>query len=331
VLALIGIGLALVAIQGRPARQPLEIDKPTVPPVAPADLAALGYLPDDTDMIAAVHLAEALDNPVGRDLLWRVGLDGAGAPDLARWTGLKLEDIDHAALGVKLGADLPVSEVLVIRSRRPLDPQAVRDALKAKAREEVAGRPAYPFVLETGLPLLASLNLAAWFADEHTLVLAKKERFERIPIAPKAGIDHLRPALREVLKERMGPAAQVWTAAHTDSWNALNPFLVRLPLEGRLGDGADKVKKVRTLAVWFTADREGVTLGGACDSADEEGAKALAAFLAPKDRKGLRDVFAPPDAGAMGRELVDSLKTTQHGTWVDVQAKASADAVRGKK
>jgi hypothetical protein len=179
--------------------------------------------------------------------------------------------------------------------------------------------------------LLASLNLAAWFADEHTLVLAKKERFERIPREPKAGVDHLRPALRDVIKERMGPSAQIWTAAHTDSWGSLNPFLVRFPLESALGDHVEAVKKLRTLAVWFTADRDGVTLSGAFDCADEEGARAMADFLGPKDRKGLRELFAPPEAGTMGRELVDSLKTTQHGTWVDVQAKAGAESLRGKK
>ena len=59
VLALVGIGLALLAIPARPVRPPLDLDHQKVTPVAPAELAALGYLPDDADMIVAAHVAEA--------------------------------------------------------------------------------------------------------------------------------------------------------------------------------------------------------------------------------------------------------------------------------
>lgn len=327
VLALIGIGLALVAIQTRPVRPGLDIDKLTVKAVPPAELAALGYLPDDTDLIVGVHVAEALNDPVGRDLIRRVGLGGAGAPDLEKWTGLKLDDIDHAALGLKLDDELLTRFVLVVRARRPIEGQRVRDALKAGVKQEVDGRTAYPFVLETGLPLLAKVNVSAWFADERTLVIAKT--FDRIPRTPKTGLDHLRPELRQVIKERMGPSAQVWAAAHAESWEGLN-FFLRTGLTDYLGQGADTFKKVRTLGLWLTAD-DGVTLGGAFDCADEDGAKALEAYFTPKDGKGLKALAARPDAGPLAREFVGSLKATQHATWVDLQAKASAEAVHGDK
>jgi hypothetical protein len=323
VLALVGIGLALLAIQTRPVRPPLDLDHPKTEAVAPAELAALGYLPDDTDMIVAVHVGEARDDPAGRGLLQRVGLGGAGAPDLEKWTGLRLDDIDHAALGLKLDADMLTRFVLVVRARRPIDEQHVRDALKTTAKQEVDGRPVYPFVLETGLDLVARIGVSAWFADDRTLVIAKN--FSRIPLTPRTGIDHLRPALRQVLKERMGSSVQAWVAAHMDSWEGLN-FFLRQRLANELDRDTDTFKKVRTLALWLTVGN-GVTLRGAFDCDNEDAAKALQAYLEPSNRRGVRTLVDPQEAGPTGREILESLKTTQQGTWVELQAKASPEAV----
>jgi hypothetical protein len=331
VLALVGIGLALVAIPGRPARQGLDIDK-TLKAVPPAELAALGYLPDDTDLIVGVHVAEALRDPAGRDLLQR-----AGGGDLEKWTGLRLDEIDHAVLGLKLDPDSLLTHfVLVARARRPIEEQRVRDALKAGPKQTVGSRTVYPFDLRVNLnlPFVQWLDVRAqaWFADEYTLVIAKEKEFDRIPLAPKAGIDHLRPALRQVIKERMGPSAQVWAAARVESWDdkKLSPLVIG-GLAAALKDAGvplKTVQAVRTAAVWLTAD-DGVTLRAAFDCADEDGAKALEAYFDPKDGKGLKALAARPDAGPMARELVGSLKTTRHATWVDLQAKVSAQAVRG--
>jgi hypothetical protein len=322
VLALVGIGLALLAIRARPVRPPLDLDHIQTAAVAPAELAALGYLPDDTDMIVALHVGELRNDATGRGLLQHVGLGGAGAPDLEKWSGLRLEEIDHAALGLKLDADMLTRFVLVVRSRRPIDEAHVRGALKATAKQEVDGRPVYPFLLEPGLDRVPSIGASAWFADERTLVIAKN--FGRIPPTPKPGIDHLRPALREVIKGRLGSSAQAWLVARVDSWNGLN-FFLRQPLEAELERDADTFKKVRTLALWLAAD-DGVTLRGAFDCDNEDAAKALKAYLEPSNRGGVRSLVNPRDAGPMAREMLDSLKATQHGTWVDLQAKASAEA-----
>jgi hypothetical protein len=322
VVALVGIGLALLAIRSRPVRPPLDLDHIKTEAVAPAELAALGYLPDDTDMIVAVHVGEAQNDETGRELLRRVGLGGAGAPQLEKWTGLRLDEIDHAALGLKLDADMLTHFVLVVRARRSIDEQRVREALKTDSQQQVDGRPVYPFVLETGLDLVAKIGASAWFADDRTLVIAKN--FSRVPLVPKTGIDHLRPALREVIKERMGSSAQAWLAAHVDSWEGLN-FFVQQGLANELERDADTFKKVRTLALWLTADN-GVTLRGAFDCDDEDASKAVQAYLEPSNRRGLRTLFDPKQTGPFGREIIDSIRTTQHGTWVELQAKASAEA-----
>jgi hypothetical protein len=324
VVALVAVGLALIAIQARPVRPPLELDRPKPAPVPPAELAALGYLPDDIDAIAAVHVAEVLDEPTGRDVLRRVGLGGEGAPDLEKWTGLKLDDLDHVVVGLKLDAEMLTRFIVVARARHPIDPQHLRDALKTTAKQEVEGRSVYPFVLQTGLPLLASVGVSVWFADERTLVIAKE--FKHTPQTPHKGIDHLRPALQEAIKERLAPTSQVWFAAHADGWDGLN-FFLRQGLTEWLGRDADTFKKVRTVALGLTIDN-GLTLSGAVNCEDEPAAAALRKYLDPANRKGFKTLFDPQEAGPLGQSLLDSLRVTQQDRWVTVEATASADTVR---
>ncbi len=327
VVALVAVGLALIAIQARPVRPPLELDRPRSAPVPPAELAALGYLPDDIDAIAAVHVAEVLDEPTGRDVLRRIGLGGEGAPDLEKWTGLKLDDLDHVVVGLKLDAEMLTRFVIVARARHPIDPRNVCDALKTTAKQEVDGRTVYPFVLQTGLPLLASVGVSLWFADEETLVIAKK--FENLPQTPRKGIDHLRPALREAIREHLAPASHVWVAAHAESWDGLN-FLLRQGLNEALGRDAENFNKVRTVALALTIEN-GLTLIGSAHCQDEPAAAALRKYLDPANRKGFKTLFDPQDAGPLGQAFLDSLRVTQQERWVTVDAAASAAAVRRTK
>src|SRR5438552_5643537 len=63
---------------------------PETGPVAPANLAALAYLPPDTNFIVGVHLAEIGDSAEGRALLAQPIALGSGPAvkidDLLRWT-----------------------------------------------------------------------------------------------------------------------------------------------------------------------------------------------------------------------------------------------------
>jgi hypothetical protein len=326
VLVLFVIELAVVMKRARTPRPAEPEAAPPVRAVPPADLAALGYLPDDTDLIMAVHVAELLEDPVGRKLADHLGSDAINATSIESWSGLKLAEMDHAVLGFTLDNNLLTHFVIVVRTRRPLDQEKVRETLKVHDARPLHGRTVYPFVMKTTLPFISHVDVNAWFADDHTLVVAKTfddGKGHQVPTTARTGSDHLRPALRQLLRERVGASAQVWLAGHPPPWNKMSPLLQGV-LERKENEA---VAKVRTFGLWLTADAGGATLRGAFDCDDEDAARALEGYLGPGQRKGIKEWLVGPDAGPMEREFRDSLKTARDGTWVDLQARASARAL----
>jgi hypothetical protein len=327
VLMFLVIQLGVIMILARAPRAAEPEGPPPVHAAAPAELAALGYLPEDTDVILAIHTAELLNDPVGRDLIKHVGDDTLNPHTVQAWSGLTPDEVDHAVLGLTLDDDFALHFTLVVRARRPIDEGKVREALMAKGRRDLDGRPVYPFVMHTNLPLFREIDANVWFADDQTLVVAK--RFADgpnhvVPTMPRTGVDRPPPALRQLLKERMGPAAQVWVAGHLPAWEALfGPLKLLL-----MRPDNEPLRKLNTFGVWMRTTGDGATLQGAFDCDDEEAATALRAYLAPANRKGIKEWLVTPDAGPMEKAFARSMQFTQKGTWVTFGAEASADAIR---
>jgi hypothetical protein len=311
--------------------RPVEAGPSAVQTVPPAELAALGYLPNDVDAIIGVHFAEARDNAIGKELLGRfqTGPDELGIQSVAEWTGVKVEDIDHAVLGLKLD-DLLMGFALVVRTRTPVDQEKVRENLKTRAKQELDGHTVYPYSLDLKVPALQKagfnkLSAYIWFADDRTLVVAKD--FKPIPLKPHVGCEHLSHAdLRTVLKERMGRSAQVWLAGHVETWEELQA-LANFAKNPELEEQLATLSKTRTLGIWLTC-ADDLTLGAAFNCTDEASAKTLQTKLTPKKPGEAMPLGLRADASPLSKALIESLKTTQDGTWVQLQARASADAVR---
>ncbi len=329
-LVLVVVELALVVMQARTPR-PAELESlPPIHAVPPAELAALGYLPQDTDLIMAVHVAELLDDPIGSTMIEHLGNESINLQSVEKWSGLKVADIDHVVLGAPLDLDLPVNFTLVVRARRAIDQGKVREKLKAKPQKELDGRTVYPFVMQTDLPIFRELDANLWFADEHTLVVAK--RFADgpdhvVPTAPRTGLDHLRPPLRHLIAERMGSSTCAWVAGRLPDHDTLFPLL-QLVLNRPENES---VRKLKTFGVWVTTDHEGATMRGAFECADEDGARALKAYLVPANRKGIKEWLMTPDAGPMERAFAGSMTINQDGTWVTLTAEAGAASIRREK
>jgi hypothetical protein len=101
--------------------------------VPPAELAGLGFLPPGTNLVAAVHVAEALETPAGRAFLDRAELAGSGwhIADLEKDVGIGRADIDHLVVSVRL-VDRQLPHVTVIvETRHPYDAGRVLGQLKA--------------------------------------------------------------------------------------------------------------------------------------------------------------------------------------------------------
>jgi hypothetical protein len=323
------VEFAIIVIHARAVR-PFEDEQPPVAPVQPKELLALGYLPADTDVIFALHAGELLSEPIGRDLIDHLGSDDLNARSFEGWSGLKLAEMDHAVLGLTLDANLLRNFTIVIRARRPIDRGRVLNTLKAKDAREVAGRSVQEVTIDTGIPNFRKGGANLWFADDQTLVVAGT--FEagpdhRVPMTPESGLKNLRPELRELIEQRFGPSAQFWIAGQIPPENSrfilLNGLLA-------LPDNAP-LSQVKRFGLWVTLYPTEMALRGSFECTGEEAAKALQAYLAPSNRRGLKAWLAPPEAGPLEKALNESMTRTQHESWVELQAKASADAIRQSK
>src|SRR5262249_43294799 len=125
-LAIGGLAVTMLAAQiskQRASRAPLEDVKAEVRTTAPASLPTLGYLPPDTDLVAGVHVGELLSDPAARDFVTALQLGSANI-DLSiipKWTGLRLQDVDHVVLGLRIQGQLIPRFNLVVRTNRPYD------------------------------------------------------------------------------------------------------------------------------------------------------------------------------------------------------------------
>jgi hypothetical protein len=333
-MATAGLVLALATVHFRrandyPKTNP-DDDLARVKIIAPANLGGLGYLPADTGVVVAVHVAEALQDPAGREFLKRFrpgdflarnqpDLGDAGLGNLEKWTGLSLEELDHVVLGLNIDNKVIPRLTLVVQTRRSYDAEKVRAALKASRSPESGKRVLYRFQLEKP-PVEAVL----WFAAERTLVVGlSAEDVQAVPADPQPGSEHLSPALREVL-QRMGPAAPAWLAGHSEDWDKTTLTLL---LAGLKPADRQVLKKVRTFGAWLQFG-EGLRLNAAFDCTDAASAEALQRYLVPDERKPIALFGNRPEAEAIAKELAQTLKAVRGETWLTLQAKASAETLR---
>jgi hypothetical protein len=332
VMAAGGLTLALLTQNSRRSHdvaKPPEEKDDRVRVTAPADLAALGYLPAETNVIVGVHAAEALQVPAGRQFLKRfqpaaaLTEQGPALPGtLEQWTGLSLDEIDHAVLGLDVANQVIPHLVLVVQTRHRCDPEKVQQALRA-TRSPEPDRNLYRFHVEKP-PVEAVLR----FAAERTLIVAlNSEDMERVPVTPEPGIAHLAAPLREMLTKRLGPGDPVWAVGHAADWEKTTAKLLLGTLRK---EDRQALEKVRTFGAWLQFD-EGLRLNGAFHCADDPSAQALEKYLAGPEgdeRKPLRLFGGRADSEPLARDLARTLKVVRDGDWVLFQAKAAPESSR---
>lgn len=272
-------------------------------PLAPSRLAALGYLPTGTNLLAGLHVADLLADPLGQKLLdepIRIGAKEIRLGRLAPSIGLSLIEIDHIVIG--LPADAPLSVVLVVRTREAFDANKVRTALNAqRLKDKPGGHELFQFKLAPwDLPALGHV------ADGQTLLIGlAREALVQAAGAPLADLEQLPPDVREVLRERIATGALVWLAGHADDWakTAAGAVLADLPAPDR-----DRLLTVQSLAAWAQPGNDAVTLSVVARCADDKAAESLETWLTAK-------------MGANPAEL----KQSREGAWLTVQFRSPGD------
>lgn len=296
-LVMVGVAVpfALLTRDARRSHDPkqLEQEEELLPlrhvnrPVAPAQLPALGYLPRDTKILAAIHVRELLQEKDGRDFLE----PGGWVPvelalgQVKKWTGLPPEAIDQVVVGLRAGK-LPVPQsFFVVQTRQPYDLKAFAKELTAGRKDQLHQHPLYFF--QPG-----KLQGFLWCPSERTFVLGvvpdlanadevKALLLTLLPARPYAGVDGLPEALRQCVRQRLPRGTLLWLAGHKvpPLWNLVIPFKAIKGLPRDL----DKVNTFH-LDVRF---QKGVALVGEFQCADDAAAQRLQQFLAKQDFSGL--------------------------------------------
>jgi hypothetical protein len=183
--------------------------------VAPADLAGLGYLPDDTNAVFAVHAAQLMESirksgdPSGARLLDDMMLSRFGQA-----TGLSADAIEYVVVGLQL-KDLLLRPVVVVRTRQPYDGDQLRGRLEVSGTLHRGGK-----LLYRVKPQGVTIGMVLWCPNDRDLIAALlPEQFDTLPATPEAGIGRLSPALQEIIRTRLPGGTTVWGAAHSDDWN----------------------------------------------------------------------------------------------------------------
>lgn len=262
-----------------------------VPPehqvVRPADMPALGYLPEPTEAVLAVQIPELMEK-LGPD----AGADPAkalrdlGVPDSVvdaaeKVSAVGLRNVDQLVVGVGFqDGSFPPQIVVVVQTRGPYDLAAVAHRAKARQLNRRDGRTLYA----TGA---APLPEVYWWAPSDRVLVGTlfARDFERVPLQPREGTGHLPPELGALIRDQLPEDACAWVAATSDRWDEyLRPYTI-LPftaLRGRtdLLAPAGRLRSV-TLAIPHGPDRP-VDLRLGLKSADA--AAALRATFADRYR-----------------------------------------------
>ncbi len=287
---------------------PTAATPPAVTPttaIRPADLEALRWLPADSTVIAGVQIAELRQADGGLALLNRlfhIGKIHIDPDFLERWTGLKPAEIDHVVMGVKVEDAVPPRTIVVVRTVRPYDVEAVKAALQATPVPEAApGRKLYQ-----GKPRDGGLRPMVWFADERTLVIGlMSKHLEAVPDRPAEGLERLPAEVRELLRTRLQSGGPAWAVGHCADWRRTGAALL---LDALPEKDAALLTHVHDFALQLSADRPATWIATfGCDG--EDAAQSVEARLTEAK---------PPDA---------DWKAVREGAWLTFQLRGDPAAL----
>jgi hypothetical protein len=324
VMAAVGLIFALNTVSTRRAHdsRPGPVNAPPQPVLVAADeLAALGYLPANTNLVVGLDLAAARHDPLGEQLLARLtGKDGQPAViDPVRWTGLDADDIDHVVLGVSM-TEKTTRLVLVLHTRRPYDPEKLRERLKATRSVDSAGKKVYPFhpdKLAFGAPAL-------WSPSDTMLVVGFTHfDLDAVPDRPAANADALAAPVRQLLHNYVGVGSCAWVAGDGELLGTLLPFAApTADLKVFAG--------VRTFGIWRKrAPYLDVRGSFQCRDADaarllEEKGGQLKPLIAPL----LQRFQATPEGTKLADALTESFTHDREGSVVGVSVYVDGSIVQ---
>jgi hypothetical protein len=326
-LALGGLAVTMLAVQistQRASRPALESEIQTVPSVPPASLSSLGYLPADTDLVAGIHVAEALADPSSKDIVTHFAFGpGIDVSAIEKWTGLSVKEMDHIVLGLRVRGMLTPRMEVVVHTVRPYGAEAIRKKLNV-SHYPIAGKSeVYRLTVDKSL-----LTPYLWFVDDRTLIVGGSAKdLEAVPNLPQSGPENLRPELGELLREGLGQGTPLWVAGAPREWD--QTLIWSLLLSQQSKEERALLAKISTFGVGFQFGN-GLALNAAIYCADDTTAVKLESYFTGHDlgEKKPFHLNAPrPHLEPIYRELGQSVKAEREQSWLILQAKARAETL----
>ena len=216
-----------------------------------AEAPALGYLPDDTNLIIAWNPAAAEPSKEARELMERIGFVDGGDLDPEKFLGVKRDQIEDVLVGMKLDGQLRIPDFrLIVRTKSAYDPDKIREKLG-----RTGSKPLGTKTVDTLSPPRLPFELVLWCATPRTLIICHRpEDMQKIPDDPHPTSDHLSSAMTDVLKYRTDRDSFLWLVAHSDDWSKTLLALAKIPAESR-----KTLFKAQTVGLALRPDRGAIT------------------------------------------------------------------------
>jgi len=256
-------------------------NEPALQSAPAAEAPILGLLPARCNVLADLHVAELLKQPATRRLFDTDTTAGTSSPipllanKLQQWTGLKLGDIEHLALGSEISTKLP-QLVILVQTHQPYSPGKVNAALAPatpiKHRQKLLVR----------FPIPPAGEGLLWCHSERILALvlcpvaAQLDDLDAIPPQPRSGVEGFAAPLRAALTERLPSASVAWIAGNFDEPPPLSDLL---KLAGVKNAALDMLLQTKTFVVSVQPQSPLTVLGHFRGRTGDDAGK-LQAFLA---------------------------------------------------
>jgi hypothetical protein len=278
--------------------------------VGPAALAGLGYLPENCNVVAAIHVAALVEQPIAQHLFVPPKADADAPPRpwlvengvglVTRRTGLKTEEIDHVIFGIK--DDFRSTTSLVVRTRKPYSTDLLASTMRLV--EPYRQKKLYRFSVSLGAlgPFALPVQGQLWCADAQTMILQfnfkLEERDKELLIDnPRTGTQIPPRPLRAFLADRLSPGTLIWWAAA----DVEPPDILAGLVPGTVKDSdlAKLLPRARGLTMGLRLQKDAAVLGN-IECPDQATAKRLSELLKELRMPGLE---TPKVAGPAPDEL----------------------------
>lgn len=316
VMAGVGLTMALLTVGWRRMHDYRTKRDTTVPPTmqAPGELAGLGFLPAESNVVAAVQVAELGKDPSAKNLLRvpRPTFLDLALGTVEKWTKLTVDDLDHIVLGTEIKDRLP-QLTIVVQTRQAYDPATLAKALLPARPVEQRGKPLFRFSLQPGEGML-------WCPQPRILVLLlrldalKTADLDAIPLEARKGTEAPPRALHDLLgAQRINKQSLAWIAGKVDP-DLVKELLAFIPVAA--GE-VQLLTKVQDFALSLFA-QDGLVLVGHLRTGNEATTRQVQTYLEElKPAHVKMNVEAPP------ANVVDPA-----AQWVTVQVRGDPEGMR---